>query len=151
MTDQIKKVLYHYCLDYVNQRIENAKTAVESAQASANAETKSTAGDKHDTIRAMMQLEAENNAKHLEKANKLMCTMTSIDPEQKCKWVKLGSLIITSEGNFYVAISAGKTEHKGTTYFTASPSSPLIQALHGLKEGEIGMFNGRKFEIQTIH
>lgn len=151
MTDQTKKALYNYCLDYVNQRIKNAKTAVESAQASANAETKSTAGDKHDTARAMMQLEAENNAKQLDAANKLMRTLTSINPDQKCARVESGSLIITSAGNFYVAISAGKIEHEGTTYFAAAPSSPLIQALHGLKAGENTVFNGRKFEILTIY
>ena len=151
MTDQTKKDLYAYCLEYVNQRITNAKTAVESAQASANAETKSTAGDKHDTARAMMQLEAENNAKQLDAANKLMRTLSGIDPDKKSLTVESGSLVITSAGNFYVAIGAGKIEMDGTIYFAAAPSSPLIQALHGLKAGEKTQFNGRNFEVLEIY
>ena len=84
----IKQQLYEHCVKYVNQRIAHANAAVAESQASANTETKSTAGDKHDVARAMMQLAAEQNAKHLAVATKLRKALQIIDPEKKCKKVQ---------------------------------------------------------------
>jgi len=52
---------------YIDQRIDAAKKAIGEAQASANEETKSSAGDKYETGRAMMQLAIEQNSTQLAK------------------------------------------------------------------------------------
>ena len=57
-----KNKLFEYCTNYVHQRVQNAQNAINNAQDSSNSETKSTAGDKHDTARAMMQLDVEKMA-----------------------------------------------------------------------------------------
>ncbi|MFT5823823.1 MAG: transcription elongation GreA/GreB family factor [Crocinitomix sp.] len=148
---KIKHELYNACVAYVSQRVDTANSAVVDAQASANSEEKSTAGDKHDTARAMMQLAAEQNAKHLAAAKKLNHAMTLIDPESSNAKVGLGSLVIASNGNFYIAISVGKIELNGTLYFAISPSSPMGQILSGLKKGDVSQFNGMKIEIKEVH
>ena len=148
---EIKQKLYAACTAYVSQRVETANDAVVNAQASANSEEKSTAGDKHDTARAMMQLAAEQNAKHLASAKKLNHAMTLIDPKSSNSKVGLGSLIIASNGNFYIAISAGKIELDGTFYFAISPSSPMGQILGGLKQGDTAEFNGMKILLEEVH
>ncbi len=147
---EIKQQLYNACTAYVQQRIETANNAVKEAQASANSETKSTAGDKHDTARAMMQLAAEQNAKHLSAANKLKHALTLIDPKSEQSKVSLGSLVLASNGNFYVAISAGKIELDGTLYFAISPTSPMGQILSGLQKGDETEFNGRKIVVKEV-
>jgi sortase (surface protein transpeptidase) len=55
----LKTRLHSLCVSYVGQRIETAQRAIAIAQASANEETKSSAGDKYETGRAMAQLEIE--------------------------------------------------------------------------------------------
>lgn len=150
MDENIKGLLYETCNNYVENRIKNARDAMENAQQSANSETKSTAGDKHDTSRAMMQLEAEQNAKHLAEAQKLKKAMHLIDPEKEYTNVELGALVICSTGNFYISISAGKLELNDTIYYAISPSSPLAQTLKGLKKGDSATFNGRNIDIKDI-
>ena len=147
---EIKHKLYNACAAYVQERIETASHAVEDAQASANSETKSTAGDKHDTARAMMQLAAEQNTKHLAAAKKLNHALTLIDPKSVHDTVGLGSLVIASNGNFYIAISAGKIELGDKLYFAISPTSPMGQVLNGLKKGDETSFNGMKIEVKDI-
>jgi transcription elongation GreA/GreB family factor len=147
----IKQELYNACVTYVQKRIETANNAVKDSQDSANSETKSTAGDKHDTARAMMQLAAEQNAKHLNEANKLNKVLHLIDPAKKCKSVELGSLVIASNGNFYIAISVGKIELNGKLYFAISPTSPMGQLLNGLKVGDKTEFNGSGIEVLEVY
>lgn len=148
---QLKKALYAQCTEYVNKRIENAQLAMDEAQQSANSETKSTAGDKHDTARAMQQLAAEQNAKHLAEALKLKQALLQINPENECSRVESGSLVLASNGNFYVSISAGKIEIEKVIYFAISPGSPLAQRLLGLKVGDETTFNGNAIAIKSIY
>ena len=61
----IKQTLYNFCVTYINQRMATAQQAIHTAQASANEETKSSAGDKYETGRAMMQLEIEKIVRSL--------------------------------------------------------------------------------------
>lgn len=147
----LKKALYAQCTEYVNKRIENAHLAMDEAQQSANSETKSTAGDKHDTARAMLQLAAEQNAKHLTEANKLRQALLQINPETKHGRVESGSLVLATNGNFYVSISAGKIEIDDVIYFAISPSSPIAQLLLGLKIGDETTFNGNAITVESIY
>ena len=143
-----KQQLYNACLDYVQTRINNASKAIQEAQEASNSETKSTAGDKHDTARAMMQLEVEKNAKQLAEAQKLKRALSQINADKICEEVEIGAMVETSRGNFFVAISAGKVDGN---YFAISPVSPIGQLLTGLKEGDRRTFNGNEFKILAVN
>jgi len=143
----LKQKLYNSCLTYVEERISISRTAIEEAQAAANSETKSTAGDKHDTTRAMMQLEVEKNAKQLSEAKKLKQALAQIDPVKSCSQVEAGAAVETSNGNFYISISAGKINDD---YFAISPVSPVGIALKGLKVGSSVSFNEKMIEVLAI-
>lgn len=146
----LKQILFQKCMDYVTVRVTNATAAMEEAQGSANSETKSTAGDKHDTARAMMQLAAEQNAKHLAEAHKLHQTLQLIDPEHHFSTVQMGSIVMTSNANYFISISAGKLETENDVYYAISPSSPIAQVLLGLKKGDEAQFNGQVIKITGI-
>lgn len=148
--EQIKKELYQQSVNYVDQRINNSLLAIKNAQESANSEVKSSAGDKHETGRAMAQLETEKNGIQLVEANKLKQVIGLINPNKKCKKVELGALVITNGGNYFLSVSIGKIEVNRILYFGVSPVSPIGQALLNQKEGENVVFNGRKFTIKTI-
>lgn len=146
----LKEKLYAACLTYVSLRLETASAAMEEAQDSANSETKSTAGDKHDTARAMMQLAAEQNAKHLAEAYKLQQALKQLNPKSTHSKAEVGSLIEATNGNFYLSISAGKIEIDGVVYFAISPSSPMGQLFLGHVSGDEVRFNNNLITIKAI-
>jgi hypothetical protein len=55
----IKEVLLKQCALIVNNRLETVEKIISSNQKALQSETKSSAGDKHETGRAMLQLEIE--------------------------------------------------------------------------------------------
>ncbi len=146
----IKQQLHSLCFAYVEQRIASATQAIQLAQASANEETKSSAGDKYETGRAMAQLEIEKNSAQLAEAQKLKQILTKINPEKKTETVHSGSQVITNQGNYYIAIAAGQFTLNGKLYYVISPSSPIAQKLLGLKEGDQFSFNKKEFSIEEI-
>lgn len=146
----IKENLYQQCNDFVNNRLESIQQAINDAQASANNETKSTAGDKHDTSRAMMQLEVEQKSKQLAEVKKLKAALTNFGPETNSNKVELGSIVRTSAANYYLSISAGKLIVEDELYFAISGASPIGQLLMGKKVGETISFNGKDFQITEL-
>lgn len=150
MNNKTKEKLYESCQKLVDDRIKIVKEAIQSAQESANAETKSTAGDKHDTSRAMMQLEVEQKSKQLSEAEKLQQILAKFNPDSGKGCVGVGSLVITNTANYYISVSVGKIEIDGVIYFAVSPISPVAQALLGKKKGDDFTLNGAKNAIKEV-
>lgn len=144
-----KEALHKACLAYADKRIETATVAYKSAQDSANEETKNTASE-DDNSKAMLQIEAEQQAKHMLEARKLKEEMLRIDPSAESSTVSPGSLVITSLGNYYISISAGKIDHEKKSYFAISMSAPVAQALKGKKLGDKIKFNDKVIEILDV-
>jgi len=147
---EIKAQLHAKCLAYIDQRIDAARKAIEEAQASANEETKSSAGDKYETGRAMMQLEIEKNSTQLAESLKLKRSLLEINPEQNASTVQRGSLVITDQFTYYIAIGAGQIEVRGKVYLTVSPVSPVGTKLIGLKAGQSFQMNGKTISIERV-
>src|ERR1700710_1305260 len=104
---ELKEELYKQCLDYVQKRMEAAEQGIKEAQQASKDDTKSSAGDKYETGRAMMQQETDRNLAQLNEANKLMVALNRISTTGTATKAETGSVIITSNGSFYLAISAG--------------------------------------------
>ncbi|KUG06763.1 hypothetical protein [Solirubrum puertoriconensis] len=145
-----KQQLYTACQTYVQQRIGTCQAAIHTAQESANSETKSSAGDKYETGRAMAQNERDRNAVQLHEAKKLLAELERIDPDKPCDAVRPGALVRTSLGQFYVGISAGKLAIDGAEYFAVSAAAPIAAALSGKRAGEEATFNGKKIRIEAV-
>jgi transcription elongation GreA/GreB family factor len=150
MNSSLKASLHKHCLDYVNKCVGNAQLAINDAMQSSITETKSSAGDKHETGRALLQLEQEKNTRQLYESIALKEKLVRIDPTLTSDVVMVGSVVITSTGNFYIAIAAGKAEVGGKLYVTISPSSPIAMKLMGLKANHSVVFNDQPYEIQSV-
>lgn len=141
---QIKRELYSACLHFVNSRMETVKNVIESNKKALFSETKSSAGDKHETERAMLQLEMEKAGQQLAGINQMEAVLAKVSIENTSTLVCLGSLIITNKANYYLAISAGKLTIDANDYFALSTNSPIGKQLLGKKVGDIIPFNGAK-------
>ena len=147
---KLKKELYLTCLDLTNERIELAEEGLKQAQYAANNETKSSAGDKYETGRAMMHLEKEKLSSQLSEAIKMKKVLNLINPEKASEIVELGSVVIASNANYYIAISAGVMRVEEKDYFGISPVSPIGQQLMGKKDGDTFSFAGKTQSIERI-
>ena len=148
--DSIKQQLYQHCLDYANNRIATAESAITSAQDAATNDTKSSAGDKYETTREMMQQEISRNQIQLSEARKLKYQLSSFSISPVSDTVQAGSLVLTDNGNFFIAISAGQITINDITYLIISSFSPIGKLLIGKQIEEVVQFNERKFLIQSI-
>lgn len=145
-----KEELHQACLNYANKRIATATEAYDMAQDAANEESKNSSGDE-DNTKAMLQIEAEQQAKHVAEARKLKEEMLRIVPSNKTSQVGPGSVVKTNNGNYFISISAGKIEIGKDVYFAVSLSSPIGQAIKGLKKGDKVKFNDKAFEIIDLY
>lgn len=146
----LKRELYTLCVDYVRARIETAKQAIDDAQQSASEETKSSAGDKYETGREMMQQETDRNQAQLNEANKLLIALNQINVDGSSSTANPGSLVITDNGKFYLSVSAGALSLNGEGYFAVSPASPIGGKLLGRKAGDEFNLNGKQYKIKEI-
>ena len=147
---ELKIELLKLCKSFVEDRIKNAENAMQNAQQSANSEERSTAGDKHDTARAMSHLEQEKSAKYLDEAIKLKRALSELLKAQPSDVIDFGSLVITNQGTYFIALSIGATKLNDVNYFIVSPTSPIALAFKGLKAGDAATFNGRNFMVEEV-
>ncbi|MFT4601266.1 MAG: transcription elongation GreA/GreB family factor [Arenicella sp.] len=150
MSTDFKNKLYQACTDLADERVNAIKKAIQNAQDASNNETQSTAGDKHDTARAMAQLDVEQKSKQLAEAKKLKMGLAQFSAESGKKEVGLGSLVTTSAAKYYISISVGKIQVEDEMVYAISPVSPIALAMRERKSGESFNFNGKEFEIIGI-
>ena len=146
----IKNTLLQLCIAYVQNRIDNAQQAIQSAQQASNDDTKSSAGDKYETSREMMQQDTNRSIAQLTEASKLMVALNRININGKSPIAESGSLVITTNGKFFLAISAGTLTVDGQAYFAVSIASPIGALIKGKKAGEEFSLNGKSYLIEAV-
>ena len=144
-----KQSLYDRCYAYVLQRIDTATEAMRAAQESANSESKSSAGDKYETGRAMAQLERDRHAQLLADAQRMLQELQHIDLAPTAV-IRAGSLVKTTRGTFFISISAGRISLDGIDYMAVSAASPIGTALRGKRVGDTAVFNNTRYVVEVI-
>lgn len=147
---EIKTALYNACVSNVEDRIKTILATLESIKEARNNETKSSAGDKYETSRAMMQIEEDNSKGQLVRTQAIKRTLFNIDVSKKTDKVELGSLVKTNKGIYFISIGLGKMELNGKIYFCISVDAPIGKVLLNKKVGETIVFNGNTIEIEKI-
>ena len=135
----LKEKLHKQCQDALNQRLEAIKSTISDIQNSLQSETKSTAGDKHETGRAMLQLEREKAGNQLAEIQKQIEILHKINPEMSYSKVALGSLVKTTVSNYFIGVSVGEITIENETFYAISLSTPIGKLLvsKGVKVSEV--------------
>jgi len=150
MPNQLKKNLFNQCQLFVKSRVLNAQQELHAAQEAAENEESSSAGDKYNTDRAMIQIEIEKYEKQLIEAQKLQKALKLINIERSYDYVDLGSLVETNIGTYFFSIGIGKIVIDQAIIYAISPASPLGQHLLGKKTGDQILFNNKTITILKI-
>jgi len=138
----LKNALEAHCTQYIDERLNGIQKAMAEAQSSANNETKSSAGDKHETGRAMAQLETEKQSRQLSEVHKLKQAFMQIKSQSIISKVAAGAVVQTNKAVFYLAIGIGKVQLDDYLVFIISPTAPIAQTIMGLQVGDQFQFNG---------
>ena len=146
----MKKALLEFCWDYVNERSERLKKQSEELQESLGSETKSSAGDKHETGRAMVQLEQEKLGQQLQEIDTTRGILRKINIDGISEKIRLGSLVQTSMAHYFLAISAGAFNQNNTVVYCISTNAPIAKLLLGKEKGERFTFSGTEQEILEV-
>lgn len=146
----MKKALIEKCTleiiakkDAINQEMENLKISL-------GAETKSSAGDKYETSREMMNQEKGKLQSQLSGLHQQLETLTKINTNLKHQKVGLGSIVKTSAANYFISISYGKVSYQAEEYFMISAITPLAQQMINKTGGDEVIWNGKSILIQEI-
>ena len=147
---ELKASLYELCLKFINERIQTAETALQQAREASNDDTKSSAGDKYETSREMMQQDIDRNKRLLIDAEENQKVLNSIKDVPYSQSARNGSLVLTDQGSFYLSVSAGQLHLNDKTFFAISAVSPIGNLLLGKQKGDKFDFNGKKFLIKEV-
>jgi len=148
--EEIKEQLLAQCSRFVEGKLRTVREIISSNQIALRSETKSSAGDKHETGRAMIQLEIEKASVQFLEIKQMKEVLDRIHYQTESERAKLGSLVFTSRGIYYLSISAGILEFNGTSYLAVSLSSPIGQKMLGSVKGDLYNFNGNDIKIEKI-
>lgn len=148
--ETIKLELLHQCLELIETRLRVSQQNIQDIQESLNSETKSSAGDKHETGRAMLQLEREKAGQQLAELERTKAVLSKIDPNSSSKIIGLGSAVFTDKGNYFIAVSLGELNIENTSFYAISGATPIGQLLFGKQVGKEIAFRGNKMIILEI-
>ncbi|WP_299158894.1 3-oxoacyl-ACP synthase [uncultured Eudoraea sp.] len=146
----IKDELRRFCESFVEDRIGRIQNNINNINESLKSETKSSAGDKHETGRAMIQLEREKLGHQLYEAEKMRRALVGITTLASPANIGQGSLVITSDGMYYISISAGAFKKGPTLIYCVSSLSPIGKNLLGKSRGHCFDFNQKKICIKKV-
>lgn len=146
----LKETVVQFCSHILESKIAALKEELNQIMDSASTESKSTAGDKHETGRAMIQLEQEKLGNQLKAAEEIKKEFDKINFKANGGNIKPGSLVYTSQRLFFISVSIGKIEISNKPVFVLSPQSPLGQAFIGKKQKDTVESNGVFYEIINV-
>ncbi|MEX2485021.1 MAG: 3-oxoacyl-ACP synthase [Brumimicrobium sp.] len=148
--DQLKKDIIDKMNDDLSSNYQTVYQSYIDAKDSRDNDTKSSAGDKFETGRAMMQQEIDHAEKRLAQIKALKNELFRLPVEEKFEEVIPGSLVKTTNGIYFIGVSLGKFQVGNEIVFAISTASPLGQLLHLKKVGTTLVFNGSKQTIEWI-
>jgi transcription elongation GreA/GreB family factor len=148
--NSIKEKLYRACEAYVQERIKRIEAAMAGLESDLENETKSSAGDKYETGREMINLEWNKLAEQLQQFKNLRNTINIAKSRTNNGSAQLGTAVKTNRANYFIAIPADRIIVDGEEYFAIGANSPIAQLLQHKKAGEEIIFNGKTAEILEV-
>ena len=145
-----KQKIYNQYLQMQETKINGLQQQLNDLKESTANETKSTAGDKYETARAMLQIEQDNTRRQLQDALEQQSIFTTIDISINSDEIIRGSLVKTNKGYLFISVALGKILEEGTPIIALSPQSPLGKQLMGLRVNDTTTINNIAYTIEQI-
>ncbi|WP_152285906.1 GreA/GreB family elongation factor [Flavicella marina] len=147
---KLKEALKSVCADFVTNKLNTIERSIALNKESLVSESKSSAGDKHETGRAMLQLEMEKAGQQLHQVDQMKLVVEKIDATKQNSLGSLGAVIRTDTINYFIGISIGKVLVDTSEYFCVSANSPIGKQLLGKAINDSFTFQGNQLTIKEI-
>jgi hypothetical protein len=134
----------------LTEKVSSYARMLESIRQSKNGDTKSSAGDKFETSREMMQMEIDKTEMQLNKVNYELEILNQLNTDEGNETATLGNLVVCNTGYYYLSIGHGSVVVNGKKYYAISLASPIGQILVNKKIGDTIEFNNRSIKIEEI-
>jgi transcription elongation GreA/GreB family factor len=144
-----KRILSHVGL-HLNQKLKDLNAMMQDLHEASKNETKSTAGDKHETSKAMMHLEQEKLGNQVKEIEFQLKEFNAVNFDTHSNQVVVGSLVETNLGYFFIATAIGKIQIDNLFVFAISNKSPLGSKFLGLKPNDSIEFNNLNYIIISV-
>ena len=135
----------------VRDALKRLQADMAALQESRQADTKSSAGDKHETARAMVDQELQQLNQQREKALRNQSELQQLT-DAPCDVAARGAAVETERIIYFISISFGKLPLEGVKpVYALSPVSPAAQAMLGKRVGEFFEINGARQTILKVY
>jgi hypothetical protein len=138
------------CIHSVKEKKAVLHSELTALAEGVESESKSTAGDKHETGRAMLNIEQDRLARQLTALDEQEAALQRLQQTGGGPLIAPGSLIETDRGWFFLCIALGRITVNGVSVMTLSPESPLGAQWLGLAAGASSTFNGINYAVVSV-
>lgn len=145
-----KEILIAQCRKILGERREVLVNTMDGLKEDLENETKSSAGDKYETGREMINIEWNKLSIQLKENDRLHQIFNRIESQNPTQEIRLGSVVRTDNANYFLSAPIGIITAGSVAFFAIGINSPLARLMLGLKEGETFSFNGKKSKILRI-
>ena len=147
---ELRPDLIKACREYLQTRIKVIQKAMDGLKEDLEGESKSSAGDKFETGREMINIEWNKLSVQLNEYDRLGQILKRIEEHTPNGNVVLGSIVITDSANYFISIPAGEIKNADEKFYAIGIKSPMAQLLVGKKKGDKVVFNAKEFTINRI-
>lgn len=145
-----RDLIFQEVKSQIKLEVEESKNYLDGLVDSRNNDTKSSAGDKYETGRSMMQQEidrAEDRLQQLKIQFNELERLSDIGVAHNCQQ---GSIVVLGDDLLLLGPAIGKIEIQEYIVFCISMGSPLGRLLAGKKEGDEVQYRGKQTLISKI-
>jgi len=146
----MKDELYKNCESYIEEKIARISKSILDLEVALTNESKSSAGDKFETGREMINIEIQKLASQLRQFQQLQVTLEVAKRNNNPTPIRLGSLVETTNATYFICIPIGEVILGDKKLYVIGASSPVAQALLGKAEGDTFSFNSVESNITSV-
>ncbi|MFQ3214509.1 MAG: hypothetical protein ACI9XJ_001626 [Marivirga sp.] len=145
-----KKIILQHITNQLKTQLASFQKDYQDLQSALANETKSSAGDKYETGREMINQEVNKVSDQINKQELFIQKLEKIDHSKKITHVTDTALISTSLGTFFIGIPLGIVQLADQKVFFISVQSPIYQAMRNLTAGDHFNWQSKKIDIHEI-
>ena len=147
----MKKRVVDFITILIKDKTQLLKFELDSINKEKNNLKKSSAGDKFEISRVLMQTEYDKIHNQLLILKNQLRAIKSISLSDKKKKVGVGSFIKTNKSFYFISIGLGKQIIDNNAINIISLSSPIGKLLNNKKKGDKIVFNNKEELIENIY
>ncbi|MCG9971468.1 transcription elongation factor [Christiangramia crocea] len=139
------------CRNFLQQKTDVVLKAMDGLKEDLENESKSSAGDKYETGREMINIEWNKLSNQLNEYEKLGKVLNRVEDHKYNGRIVLGSMVNTDIASYFISIPAGEILTGNKKFYAVGIQAPVSQKLLGKEAGENFEINGRMIRITAVN